>query len=428
MPNRSVAPENTVIRHMTLEEPRILPLRSGFDCYLCPTYNVGVVRFELYWSCGSLHQLMHYQAKAALQLGIAGTAKHSAEEILNRFEGLGADVQVNVSAMSCSLILSVASYHFGEALDWLFYALDEAVFPATEIENFKQVESAELLRKMQSPSYWSKRTLSESLYALESPMARFASPEHLQLLQRENVQGFYTQFFGLDKAHVILSGEVSPALCNTVISGMDKHFQGVATPTFLPISAINDYAGKKMEHALPHANQVSVMMGRLMPAQDSETLHRLVLLNGLLGGFFGSRLMQEIREEKGLTYGIGSYIEPTPEGNRWIISGEMNSDNAELALKEMNLILESMYKHAPEGDELEKAKRYISGQIRGSFDGPFAWPGKIRQMLLRGLGFDHYRNALDIIWGSSSAELCALADTFLRPASFCTAMAGQLKK
>jgi predicted Zn-dependent peptidase len=148
------------------------------------------------------------------------------------------------------------------------------------------------------------------------------------------------------------------------------------------------------------------------------------LLNLFLGGFFGSRLMQDLREEKGLTYGIGSNISLSGNGHTWMISGEMNSDNADITRDSIREILIGLWKNPPNGDELEKAKRYYGGQLRGSLDGPFSEPAKIQFLLKTGYPQNYYQQALQTIWSTDSETLAELAYNYLNPDSFSIALAG----
>jgi predicted Zn-dependent peptidase len=164
-----------------------------------------------------------------------------------------------------------------------------------------------------------------------------------------------------------------------------------------------------------------------IPDIGETEFHHFGLLNMILGGFFGSRLMQQIREEKGLTYGIGSYIMQTPEGNAWCISGDMNSNNAELALDETLNILKSLIDRPPKDQELERAKRYYTGQLRSGFDGAFAMAEKLKALESRGYSLNHFDKAMDCIWNCTTEDLCLLADNYLRPETFKSVLAGDIK-
>ena len=150
------------------------------------------------------------------------------------------------------------------------------------------------------------------------------------------------------------------------------------------------------------------------------------MLKTLLGGFFGSRLMRIIREELGLTYGIGSGIVQTPHGNLLTISGELNSDNTDIAIREIKKILAQIISEQVDNEELDKVKKYLSGQYRSGFDGPFSLNSRIPQLLVRGFDYSHYDRALDTIWNITPSEICQMADNYLNPESFHIVLSGKV--
>jgi predicted Zn-dependent peptidase len=146
----------------------------------------------------------------------------------------------------------------------------------------------------------------------------------------------------------------------------------------------------------------------------------------VLGGYFGSRLMQEIREKQGLTYGISSYFSPLWKGRTWNISGEMNSDNTDKAINAMGGIIEELQSHHIPIEELERAKRYYAGMFRSGFDGPFAQATKALQMLVRNYSESYYADTLEHIWDIDSAALLKLAQNELNTNSFVRVVAGDV--
>ena len=144
----------------------------------------------------------------------------------------------------------------------------------------------------------------------------------------------------------------------------------------------------------------------------------------MLGGYFGSRLMQILREEKGLTYGIGSYFKPAFNDYTWTIAGDLNSDNIEASISTIHDIFSGLKTILLDDSELDKIKQYYSGQFRSGFDGPFSMGGKIQHLMYRGLGEDYYNTVLPGIWSITKEELMSLANNYLHPESFIHVMAG----
>lgn len=418
---RSTAPAAGAIRSLQFTEPKPEPV-STTRLYVCAPRQNDVIQLNLYWPTGTAVQQSRYQARTALSLSLNGTAEHTAEQIQEQFDYWGTQLNPDTSLLYSELLLRSTAEYFEDSLQWLISNYSKAIFPVDEIENYKQMEVAALQRKTTTPRYWAHRLGMESVYGTDDVNTRFAEPEHILGLRREDIQSFHGKMLNLKNAIWILSGDTNDKVrdrAKTIIGGLDGAVQSserIREHKPNPVASIR----RKVENT----SQVSLFMARPMPVIGEVDYHRYAMMNLMLGGFFGSRLMQEIREERGLTYGIGSYIQQTGQSNLWCISGEMNADNANAALDAVHEILRGLVTNPPKGEELDRAKRYYSGQLRSSFDGPFSMPSKIRGLLNRGYDFSHYATAMDTIWSVNTEELCQMADNYLNPESFHTVLAG----
>jgi len=177
---------------------------------------------------------------------------------------------------------------------------------------------------------------------------------------------------------------------------------------------------------LPNTSQVSMVLQCNVDKTEARVNFQLSLLNMVLGGYFGSRLMQELREKQGLTYGISSYFRSAFLGKTWSISGEMNSENAEIALEKTIEIIEGLRNKIIPVEELDRAKRYYGGMFRQGFDGPFSAATKAQSIFLQDLKPDYYQSALTVIWETTPEDLLTLAQTHLNPINFVKVLAGKV--
>jgi zinc protease len=423
---RTQAPVAQKILSLTYpsHEKRILP--NGTTLILLPPVQNEVVQLLIYWPSGSSNQLYPYQAKTALSLSLNGTALRTAEQIQDQFDYWGTSLSPNPGLLHSELSIKSTSEYFIPAFQWFVENYSQAAFPQAEMETMQQTTIAGLQRKMTTPKYWSYKESMELLFGPQSAMTSFATPENILSLTSDQSSEFHKEHLSLGSATYFLSGDYSHSDIDKIVAVLDTQNAGSRETTIsnIYVDSISDIAEKL--HPVENTSQVSLNMVRNVPWISETDMHRISLLNMILGGFFGSRLMQEIREEKGLTYGIGSYIMQTHKGNIWCISGEMNSKNAGLALDETRKILRGLSTDPPKADELERAKRYYSGQLRSSFDGPFAMANKLKNLMVRNYTLQHFDTAMESIWSCSTDDLCQLADNYLNPESFKTVLAGDI--
>ena len=143
-----------------------------------------------------------------------------------------------------------------------------------------------------------------------------------------------------------------------------------------------------------------------------------MVLNTVFGGFFGSRLMSNIREDKGYTYGIHSYVQNHVQSCAWLVSTEAGKDVSEAAVnevyKEMKLLREALI----DEEELLLVRNYMIGTILGDLDGPFHIIARWKNIILNNLDEQFFYNAIRTIKTISAAELRSLSEKYLQPEDF----------
>jgi zinc protease len=422
---RSSAPMAQKILSISYPSQEKLELANGTSLVLLPPVRNEVVQLLIYWPCGSQNQQFPYQSKTALTLSLNGTSLNTAEQVQDQFDYWGTLLSPNPGLLHSELSIKSTSEFLIPSLHWFIDNYTAAIFPEAEIETMKQTSIAGLQRKMTTPKYWAYKESMEMLFGKQSAMTGFVSAEDISALTAEKAAVFHKQKLGLGAATYFLSGDYTPADVEAIKQAFGAHSLASRETNDMNWVDVKSEIAEKL-HPVENTSQVSLNMVSELPWISETNIHRFSLLNMILGGFFGSRLMQEIREEKGLTYGIGSYIMQTHKGNIWCISGEMNSKNGGLALDETRKIIRGLSTNPPTGDELERAKRYYSGQLRSSFDGPFAMANKLKNLMVRQYTLAHFDTAMDSIWNCTTDNLCELADNYLKPESFKTVLAGEI--
>ena len=423
MPDRLHPPVTKPVTSLEYLPAEQQHLPCGVELYCAPKRELGVLRIDLYWPFGTAVQDKSAQARTANQLMFGGTKTRTAEAILDEFESWGASFSCDTGLLSSSISIKSIKENLKDIIPVLIDVLENASYPQNELDLFKSVEHASLLRKMQTPGYWSQRLSLEALYGVHSADTNFTDIEDLAAIGQNELLSYKQTNLAGRFATVFISGDYDQktlALLDNCFSQLNPSDTRASEATFSPPLNQTELIKKH----LPHSNQISLCMAKHLNRVSPLEFPKLSLLNLFLGGFFGSRLMQDLREEKGLTYGIGSNISLSGNGHTWMISGEMNSDNADITRDSIREILIGLWKNPPKGDELEKAKRYYGGQLRGSLDGPFSEPGKIQFLLKTGYPQNYYQQALQTIWSTDSETLAELAYNYLNPDSFSIALAG----
>ena len=164
--------------------------------------------------------------------------------------------------------------------------------------------------------------------------------------------------------------------------------------------------------------QGSIRIGRDFPNRHHPDFQKVMVLNNIFGGYFGSRLMSNIREDKGYTYGIHSYLQDHIQQSAWLVSTEAGKDVCEAAIAEIYKEMKRLQDAPVAEEEMQLVRNYMMGSILGDLDGPFHIIARWKNYILNGLDGNYFYGALNTIRTVSPEELQQLAKKYLNPEEF----------
>jgi predicted Zn-dependent peptidase len=159
-------------------------------------------------------------------------------------------------------------------------------------------------------------------------------------------------------------------------------------------------------------------MARPFPNRHHPDFMKVQVLNTLFGGFFGSRLMANIREDKGYTYGIHSYLQNNMQQSAWLISTEAGKDVCEAAVSEVYKEMKLLREELVDEEELMLVRNYMIGLILGDLDGPFQIMARWKNIILNKLDERYFYDTINTIKTIQAEELRELARKYLNPDEF----------
>ncbi len=429
---RATRPQAKTIESLAWKNLTIENLKTGHPIFLGEPSSIGVVRVELFWPAGTKQQTKPYQASLAVDLLLSGDESHSEYDVIRHLDHLGATYSTETNLLGSSLVFRCAKKHVSPVTSWVLKHVHTASYPRTEFENAIMIRRGSLERQQQTPKYWSSRIALESLYGKSHVLGSHGDLSEYQTIERNDLVDFKKQHLALSGLMLLVSGDYDPETVEH-IEGLLKEFPSIGFDLNFGLDdsapAIdgqqdNNLTTSILNHSMENTSQTSLqMVSHVVPKNQNER-HRLTLLNLVLGGYFGSRLMQILREERGLTYGIGSYFRPAFQNYTWTISGELNSKHIPESIECIAEIFQSLKQIKISEEELYKIKQYYAGQFRGGFDGPFAINSKVQHLIYRGLPDDYYNTILPSIWAISAEDIMETANNYLETTSFITVLSG----
>jgi predicted Zn-dependent peptidase len=258
------------------------------------------------------------------------------------------------------------------------------------------------------------------LFGEKHPYGKFGSMADYASLERDEIKKFYQQFYQHGYCAIFIAGK----LPLDIIDELERNFGS------LPLHAWSE-KDKNIEHLIrPAATkkynvvndangvQGSIRIARNFPNRHHPDFQKAGMLNNILGGYFGSRLMANIREDKGYTYGIHSYLMNHIQESAWMISTEAGKDVCAATIEEVYKEMELLREELIDEEELQTARNFMIGTILGDLDGPFQVAGRWKNIILNDLDEKYFYNGINIIKTISAEELRELAQKYLRPEDF----------
>jgi predicted Zn-dependent peptidase len=142
------------------------------------------------------------------------------------------------------------------------------------------------------------------------------------------------------------------------------------------------------------------------------------VLNNIFGGFFGSRLMSNIREDKGYTYGIHSYLQNHIHNSAWMISTEAGRDVCEATMEEVYKEMNILCNELVDDEELDLVRNYMIGSLLGDLDGPFQIIARWKNYILNGITDEYFYSSIKTVQSITPEEIQTLAKKYLVPEEF----------
>jgi predicted Zn-dependent peptidase len=260
------------------------------------------------------------------------------------------------------------------------------------------------------------RLIDTYLFGADHPYGKFSSAEAFDALERSTLLRFYETHYQQAQPLLFVAGKIPTGL----LGQLNRFFGDLpATPLNCPIHPIVPASTKKYRiDNDKQGMQGAIRMARLFPNRHHPDFIPAQLLNAVLGGFFGSRLMSNIREDKGYTYGIHSYLMNLQQQSAWMISTEAGKEVTEATITEVYREMERLRNEPVGEEELLLVRNYMMGGLLGDLDGPFQLMGRWKNLILHGVDEGYFYKTIDTIKHFSAANLQELAQRYLRPEDF----------
>jgi zinc protease len=396
-----------------LPTPEILDLKNGLQLVWVKGIQQEVVKLDFVFKAGKWYERKKGVAYFTAHMLEKGTAKLSSRKVAEILDQQGAQLEISTGADFTSIALYSLSKNFDKVIQVVFDILQESIFPEDELSLMTSIFLQNLKVNKEKNSFLASRALQRNLFGKDHPYGSSAEESDIEKINVADLTSFYKNSF--TPCEVYLTGNLSPNQSSLLIESLSQLKLDPTQAVDIPKSSI---APSQEKIVKKESVQSSVRLGKITVKKSHPDYVGLLLLNHILGGYFGSRLMKNIREEKGLTYGINSSINSHLNASFITIGTDVNKDKLDETLDEINKELLSLINKSIPTAELETAKNHFLGNLQLEISNPFSAADKIKHLRLNQLQLDYYKNLFDNVRSLSASDLQAIASDQFPPSNF----------
>ena len=420
MINRKTAPEivDAVDIKLKLKPYDYFTLDNGVPVYSIDAGAQEVLLIEWVFYAGNWYEDKNIIAATTNFMLKNGTKQKKAFAINEHFEFYGAYLNRSCFNETATITLHCLSKNFAELLPVVAELMTECIFPEEELAIYKQNQKQRLEVNLKKCDFVANRLIDESIYGFAHPYGKYTSTLDYDNLNRKELAAFYQQFYTSGKCLIFVAGKppanISEQL-NAAFGALPFNKTPIPDVQFTPALAetkkykiMNDEAGV----------QAAIRMARPFPNRHHPDFAKAQVLNNIFGGFFGSRLMSNIREDKGYTYGIHSYMQNHIHESAWLISTESGREVSEATIVEVYKEMANLCNEPVGEEELSLVQNYMIGSLLGDLDGPFQIIGRWKNYILNNVTESYFYNSIETVKTITPKELQELANKYLRSEEF----------
>ncbi|MEM8964803.1 MAG: pitrilysin family protein [Bacteroidota bacterium] len=412
--DRSVPPPSQPISHVHLAEAKTHYLSNGVPVHYINAGKEPVVGIELLLPlAGIKHEPESGIGFFTMKMLAEGTQRRTAYAISNFVDSYGAFLQLNSGLDYASIEIYTLKKYTDALLSLLVELLTEATFPTDELEKLKTIQGQKIRVSNEKTSVVASKKMRAVLFGENQAYGKSLTEEGVSSIIQSALIDFYQTKVAANW-EIVISGQVD----DEILGLLEKHIGTLTVDRQKPLhqSGVWDYTSVEKKHLEPRPDnlQSSIRVGMPLFTKDHPDAIPMRILNTVLGGYFGSRLMKNIREEKGLTYGIYSSVVSLQEAGYLVIGTDVKKERTQAALTEIYREIAILRDQPIDSIELNTVKNYMAGRLLTSVDTPFALAEKFKSIYLHNLNYTYFQDYLKMLQEVTPGVIQELAQQYFQ--------------
>ena len=412
MLDRTISPDFQTITSINIPPVQVITLSNGIPLYVVNVGEQPVIKVEFSFEAGNWQEPQNGVSLFTAKMISEGTSKHSSSEISEYFDKFGSFIESGQGLDRANFVVYGLKKHLPLLLPMVQELLTEAIFPEKELETIKNIQLQTLQVNSEKTAFIANKTFRKKVFGDIHPYGNSMTEEAIVGINQNSLIEFYKNYWQGKPYRIYLSGSVG----EEEIKLIEQHFGSQKIIQLIDNQIFKNNIISKGESIVINKEgtmQSSIRMGKQLMTRKHPDFFTMLLLNEILGGYFGSRLMKNIREEKGLTYGISSNLALFGQAGYFVIGTDVKREFTQQTIDEIHKEIKILQTELISGSELEVVKNYMVGSFAGSLNTPFDIIDRYKVIFSENLPLNFYRNYIPNIGQISDIMLLEAANKYL---------------
>ncbi|MFR9503075.1 MAG: pitrilysin family protein [Rikenellaceae bacterium] len=406
---------------ISLQNATVRECSNGVKIYILHSEEFEVLRLSFIFAAGSVHQSAPFVASATANLLSEGSESMTSQQIAEKLDYYGSYYDVNVDRDYTYINFCSLTKFVEPTLEVAEQIIIHPSFPSSEVETYAAKRKQRLTIERQRIETKAREEFARSLFGEKHPYGITSPTEAYDALRAEDVRAFFKSHYCANNCFVVCSGRVGEREIELIEGVVEAMPVGASIPAVeFPQAVQRPYIFMEDSSAV----QSSIRIGRRLFTRSHPHFLGMQVVATLLGGYFGSRLMQSLREERGYTYGVVSALVNFAAEGYFAVATQVGCEVANDALEVIYNEIERLRTEPVSEEELTMVKHIMAGEMMRILDGPFGIADVTIENIMCQTDNSIIAQNLKRIETITAQEIQQLAATYLDRKDLITVLAG----
>jgi predicted Zn-dependent peptidase len=408
MLNRKTAPDLLPIDKIDFINPQIFDISKDVKLFFMKEVPNETARLDLYFDAGTIKGDVGISSFVNGLL-LSGTKDKTSVQINGEIDALGGFFESGISNENSVVTIYSLRENLLPILHILKNAIQNLELHEHEVEELINDRKQKFKVSMEKVSFLAQRGFQQRLFN-DSIYGRVSQESDFDQISIPKLKRFFHDNYLNGLTKVVVVGNLNQDEVDEIIDLTGSWAADSFSEFEKEIKNLRGITHIVKDGAL----QTAIRVGRMLFNKTHEDYNDFLILNTIFGDYFGSRLMSNIREDKGYTYGIGTMVAELHETGYFLIATEVGKDVKDATLKEIQFEMERLQTELVEQEELDLVKNYMLGQLLKSADGPYSMTDLYMSVEPYDLDLDFYNKSIDSINNITPERIQELAKKYLK--------------